>query len=154
VVDEGAANVPQVNLQTAPLTFSTLHSAIHRGLIRSCHDLSEGGLAVALAEMAFAGAHGAKINLQNIPIDESISRDAADATAAFLFSESPTRFLVEVAPDKVSAFENLFRSANVPFGHLGDVTASNSLEIDSPQGAIVNLTLTGLKEAWQKPLRW
>jgi phosphoribosylformylglycinamidine synthase len=150
----GDSTVPRVDLKTAPRTFATIHKAITQGLIRSCHDLSEGGLAVALAEMAFAGARGAKINLQNTPIDDSINRDSSDASEALLFSESATRFLVEVAPDKVSAFENLFRTANVPFGHLGDVTASNSLEIDGPTGAIVNLTLTVLKEAWQKPLRW
>ncbi len=147
-------SVPQVNLKTAPTTFSTLHSAITTGLIRSCHDLSEGGLAVALAEMAFAGVHGAKITLDKIPTDESIDRHALDAHAVLLFSESATRFVVEVAPANVSAFENLFRSANVPFGHLGNVNASNSLEIDGPAGAIVNLKLTDLKEAWQKPLRW
>jgi phosphoribosylformylglycinamidine synthase len=147
-------SVPRVDLKTAPRTFAAVHNAITQGLIRSCHDLSEGGLAVALAEMAFAGAQGAKITLDNIRIDDSIDRNSPDATAALLFSESATRFLVEVSPDKVSAFENLFRTANVPFGHLGEVTAGNSLQINSLTGAIVNLTLTVLKEAWQKPLRW
>jgi phosphoribosylformylglycinamidine synthase len=157
-----STSVPCVDLKAAPLTFNTLHRAIHTGLIRSCHDLSEGGLAVALAEMAFAGAHGAKITLDKIPTDNSISRDATDAATVLLFSESPTRFLVEVAPEKSSAFESHLRSANVPFGHLGEVTASNSLQITTPPGAentvptgaIVDLTLTDLKEAWQKPLRW
>jgi len=147
-------SVPRVDLKTAPRTFQTLHEAITTGLIRSCHDLSEGGLAVSLAEMAFAGSHGAKITLDNIPTDNSIDCNAPDAQAVLLFSESATRFLVEVAPEKVSTFENLFDAANVPFGHLGEVTDSNSLQIDSAIGAIVNLTLTVLKEAWQKPLRW
>ncbi|HEY2414198.1 MAG TPA: phosphoribosylformylglycinamidine synthase subunit PurL [Pirellulaceae bacterium] len=148
------SSVPRVDLKAAPRIFHTLHKAITTNLIRSCHDLSEGGLAVALAEMAFAGSRGAKITLDNIPTDDSINRNSNDAQVALLFSESATRFLVEVAPDKVSAFENLFRAASIPFGHLGEVTTSNSLEIEGQSGAIVNLTLTVLKEAWQKPLRW
>ena len=83
-----------------------------------------------------------------------VNRDAPDASAVLLFSESATRFLVEVAPDKSSALKNLLRAASVPFGLLGDVTTASTLQIDGPSGAIVNLTLTDLKEAWQKPLRW
>ena len=74
--------------------FAAIHAAIKRGLLRSCHDLSEGGLAVALAEMAFAGGFGAAVTLTDVPRD-------ADAASDFvlLFSESPTRFVVEVRPE-------------------------------------------------------
>src|SRR5262249_55195475 len=53
--------VPQVDLQSAPKLFAALHSAITQGLVRACHDLSEGGLAVAAAEMCFAGGIGADL---------------------------------------------------------------------------------------------
>src|SRR5690606_7962643 len=54
---------PLVDLELAPRIFRGLHQAISRGLVRSCHDLSEGGLAVALAEMAFAGGVGLEVQL-------------------------------------------------------------------------------------------
>ena len=47
--------VPKVDLELAPQVFAAVHAAITNGLVRACHDLSEGGLAVAIAEMAFAG---------------------------------------------------------------------------------------------------
>src|SRR5262249_26114934 len=53
--------VPQPDLRLAPRIFQGLHAAMRRGLVRSCHDLSEGGLAAAVAEMVFAGGIGADI---------------------------------------------------------------------------------------------
>src|SRR5262249_16658780 len=57
---EGGA-VPRVDLESAPRVFRKVHEAIVRGLVRACHDLSEGGLAVTVAEMAFAGEVGADV---------------------------------------------------------------------------------------------
>ena len=65
--------VPTVDLAVAPQLFAKIHDAIRRGLVRSCHDLSEGGLAVALAEMAFAGGIGADVT--KLP-GEPAGRDA------------------------------------------------------------------------------
>src|SRR5262249_31238851 len=83
--------VPRVDLARAPRIVRAVHQAIRGGLIRSCHDLSEGGLAVALAEMALAGGLGAQVSLREVPCDS----DAVDDFVR-LFSESPTRFLLEV----------------------------------------------------------
>ena len=81
--------------------------AIAAGLVRACHDLSEGGLAVAAAEMAFAGGLGVELDLAAVPTD--LHRPAAQGCTrrtggALLFAESAGRFLVEVAPDKYDAF--------------------------------------------------
>src|SRR5262249_38947372 len=79
---EGGA-VPQVDLTRAPGIFQGLHRAIQQGLIRACHDLSEGGLAVAVAEMAFAGGVGADLtNIRGIADKET--------DEVLLFSESTT----------------------------------------------------------------
>ncbi len=66
---EGLAGgaVPKVDPQLAKKTFAAVHHAISNGLVRACHDLSEGGLAVAAAEMAFAGGLGARLSLENLP---------------------------------------------------------------------------------------
>ena len=77
----------------APATYRQLHAAIRAGLVEACHDVSEGGLAVALAEMCIAGRLGAMI-------DELPHTDTATA----LFAESTGRLVVEVEPRRVAAF--------------------------------------------------
>ena len=104
--------------------------------------------------MAFAGSHGAAINLTNVPRDNSVDSEQPDAEAVLLFSESASRFLVEVSPGNSSAFEGFLRAANVPFGYIGEVTTSDRLQIDAATGSSINLPLADLKESWQKPLRW
>jgi phosphoribosylformylglycinamidine synthase len=137
--------VPAVNLELAPTIFEKLHTAIQRGLVRSCHDLSEGGLAVALAEMAFAGGVGADVT------ELRKSGDHPDAT--LLFSESATRFVVEVAPANVAVFEACLQG--VPLTRLGQSVKEPRLRIAGAGGEwIVWAALPELKEAWQKPLRW
>jgi phosphoribosylformylglycinamidine synthase len=137
--------VPKVDAKQAKATFLAVHKAIYTGLVRACHDLSEGGLAVAAAEMAFAGGLGAKISLAKMPGDDSMSR------VSLLFSESNTRFLCEVRRENASAFETAL--SGIPHARIGDVTASGELEIIG-ETPLVQADLKTLKEAWQKPLRW
>ena len=59
--------MPEVDIAVAKQTFALLHQAIDAGLVAACHDLSEGGLAVAVAEMALAGGWGAEIELDSVP---------------------------------------------------------------------------------------
>ncbi len=138
--------VPHVDLELAPRIFQKVHEAIQAGLVRSCHDLSEGGLAVAAAEMAFAGGVGADI--QNLP-------QAAEGgeVAVFFFAESTTRFLVEVAPVHSRAFEQTM--TGIPGQQIGQTCKEPRLRIAGPEGEWVIWTpLDQLKEAWQRPLRW
>ena len=128
--------------------------AICKGLLRACHDLSEGGLAVAVAEMAFAGGFGAQIRLKHVPRDGSLDSRQTDDGDAILFSESASRFIVEVPPGNRAAIESIFRSANVPFGHIGEVTDSGRLVVLHDERPVIDLPLAEMKEAWQKPLRW
>jgi phosphoribosylformylglycinamidine synthase subunit PurSL len=146
--------VPQVDVITAKRTFAALHQVIHKGLIRSCHDLSEGGLAVAVAEMAFAGNCGAAVRIADCPQDGSIPELGHEAATARLFSESASRFVVEVAPPNQHSLETILRAANVPFGHIGEVTNADRLLVSGSQGSLIDLPLAELKEAWQQPLRW
>jgi phosphoribosylformylglycinamidine synthase len=169
-------NVPKVDPQVAKNTFAAMHRAIHSGLVRACHDLSEGGLAVAAAEMAFAGGLGVKISLADVPcLPSPIGRGAGGegnnlpspigrgargegssespvlSPAALLFSESNTRFLCEVRPENVAAFESVL--AGIPHARIGEVTDNARLEIRG-ETPLVQADLKTLKEAWQKPLRW
>jgi len=140
--------VPKVRPEGGPPIFRAVHAAISQGLVRACHDLSEGGLAVALAEMAIAGGLGAEVSLDEIPREAG----AADP-ASLLFSESPTRFVLEVRPDSVAALISLF--AGLPLGRLGVVAETPRLVIRRGEAPpLIDAPLPDLKFAWQAPLRW
>ncbi len=149
LVDELAGgDVPQVDLERAPAIFRAVHRAIDERLIRSCHDLSEGGLAVAAAEMAFAGGLGIELDLQPLAESTGIHDDAV-----LLFSESNTRFLVEVPEDKLDTLKTVF--AGRPLLQLGRVTDRDLVEIRGTEGTpVVNSRWSTLKEAWKQPLAW
>jgi phosphoribosylformylglycinamidine synthase II len=146
---EGAKGglVPTVDAERARATFAALHAAIEGGLVLACHDLSEGGLAAAIAEMAFAGGIGAAIELDTVPH----TTDAKSA-AMLLFSESNSRFIVEVAEENAVAFEAAL--AGIPNARIGKSTTDARLTIDFAGSTVVDSDLTQLKEAWQSPLRW
>ncbi len=137
---------PRVDLELAPRIFRKLHEAIQRGLIRSCHDLSEGGLAVAIAEMAFTGGIGADLT----DLGGEADREADEAV---LFSESPSRFVVEVTPENAKPFQECF-GKDIPLVGLGQTCKEPRLRIVGANGEWTVWTqLADLKEAWQKPLR-
>ena len=143
VTNRTGGNVPKVDLQAAPKLFAAVHSATTQGLVRACHDLSEGGLAVAASEMCFAGGIGADLT--------ALPGELSDE--AKLFSESPTRFLVEVKPEHAPAFEACF--TGVPVARVGTTTSDPRLRIAGANGEwLLWVKLATLKEAWQKPLRW
>jgi phosphoribosylformylglycinamidine synthase len=138
--------VPRVDLDNAPNVFARLHRAIEYGLVRSCHDLSEGGLAVALAEMALAGGVGADIT--------DIRSGPARTDLALLFAESATRFVVEVAPGNAQPFEDSL-GKDVSLTLLGQTCEGSRLRIaGTGSGWVVEVELGELKDAWQQPLAW
>ena len=153
-------HVPTVDAQLAKKTFAALYHAINSGFVRACHDLSEGGLAVTAAEMAFAGGLGAKLRLAEVPTSVPAAERSEGFDEVLLFSESNTRFLVEVPHANRLHFEAAL--SEVPLAHIGEVTDSGRLQIAATPIAhrqlsaawLVDLDLATLKEAWQKPLRW
>ena len=142
------ANVPKVDLETASKIAAKIASSIAQGLAVSCHDCSEGGLAVALAEMAFAGGVGIEADLRGLPTSRDCSRIDTQ-----LFSESNCRYIVEVETENYDAFAKLM--LNLPFGQIGKVTANKTLSIKSESGeTVIELDVDSLKRAWQEPLDW
>ena len=137
------ANVPQVNPRKARVLYEALSNAIARGLAASCHDCSDGGLSVALAESAFAGGYGMDLDIRGIPVENAVIA---------LFSESQSRFVVTVHPGNVTAFEEVL--AGRPVTRLGTVIASEEFRLIGHGDAAIRASLAELKEAWQKPLRW
>ena len=150
-----AGDLPHVRPDAARRSFVALHRAITRGLVRSCHDLSEGGLAVAAAEMVVAAMHGAdglglRLDLLKVPF---LGLGAIRHNDILLFSESQSRFLVEVAPQDAAAFEAIVQQADVAHAHIGSVTGQPDLNISGIHAAtILRLTGNDLRAAWQTPL--
>ncbi len=127
------------------IMYHALHEAIKAGLVASCHDLSDGGLAVALAESAFAGSLGARIRVAEILI-EGVDRDD---TA--LFSESPGRLLVSVFPESLKQFEAAL--AGFPVAKIGTVSSDERLEVlGLRENTVIDADIFELKRQWQSPL--
>ena len=140
--------IPQVQASTNRSIYLALHQAMQQDLIASCHDLSEGGLAVAAAEMCFSSNLGMEMELGCVITGGLMPREDS-----VLFSESNGRFLVEVAPQNSEAFESLM--LNKPFYPIAMVTQEPRLVIlGENENEIINLSNTELREAWQKPLKW
>jgi len=144
---EGGA-VPIVDLDQAPEIFAAMHKAISGCLVESCHDLSEGGLAAAAAEMAFAGGLGVTLNLAALAETSNI-----DSDTVLLFSESNTRFLVEVSEQNAAAFAEKFN--NLPCVEVGAVNDSDQCSVAGTSGqTVIESSIEELRQVWKQPLAW
>ncbi|KPK48743.1 MAG: phosphoribosylformylglycinamidine synthase [Planctomycetes bacterium SM23_25] len=141
-------SVPRVDLESAPKIFEAVHACIRAGCVRACHDLSEGGLAVAAAEMAFAADLGLALSLADVP-----RAGALDDDGRILFSESQTRFLVEVAADRAADFEKRF--SGLPCARVGAVTETGRLVVTGVAGGtVIDAPCGRMRSAWKAPLAW
>ncbi|HTL51919.1 MAG TPA: phosphoribosylformylglycinamidine synthase subunit PurL [Planctomycetota bacterium] len=149
VAGGSSAQVPRLNRKLAPQVMQAMAAAIDAQLCESVHDLSEGGLAVAAAEMAFSGDLGAHLNLAAVPYE-----GPADPTGIRrLFSESNSRFLVEVAAAHEEVFTALMKKRAVPFGPVGEVLDVLSIVChDGEQSVFENLDLMELEKAFRGTL--
>ena len=137
--------VPEVRKNQAKKVYRTLTKAIDLGLVKACHDLSEGGLAVAAAEMAFAGGHGVEMDLVDVPARNSNRNDF------ILFSESNSRFLLEVSQKARKDFEALMKGT--VFSQIGRVTKTASLCVRGPSGkTVIDASLDDLFRSWKGTL--
>lgn len=125
--------------------YRALHKAMTYGLVASCHDLSDGGLGVALAESCFSGGLGADISLSKALLEDVDRDDIA------LFSESPCRFVVTVKPESREAFEDLMQ--NFDCALIGRAVSRPLLTIKGLSGKTCVLAdIWELKRRWQEPL--
>ncbi|MFH1530785.1 MAG: AIR synthase-related protein [Pseudomonadota bacterium] len=131
------ANVPRVRRETARALYLKVQEATGAGLVQSCHDLSDGGLAVALAETAFGGGFGV----------EGILDPGGLSAAAQLFSESHSRFVVSVRPEDADRFEAILGDdARL----LGEVTEAPRLILRCGESVVVDAPVDDLFEAWSR----
>jgi len=136
--------VPRVNLEKARARYQRISQAVEAGLIRSNHDCSDGGLAVALAEKAFGGRLGLDLNL------DAVSADSGLRTDLLLFSESQSRFVLTVSPAHREAFERILSGDT--YYRLGRVTAEPVFKITLGGQTVIQENIHELGRSWKKPL--
>ena len=141
--------VPKVDVASAYARYQAYHRAAMQGLVASCHDLSDGGLAVAAAESAFAGGFGIAIDLSRVAW-KGAEEEWSDW--ALLFSESASRLLVTVRRENAEAFEE-FMDKDC-FSRIGVVTEEPRLLVEAIEGnTVIRAELSELKTAWQSTLQ-
>lgn len=138
------ASVPKLDASKTSTAYRRLTAAMDACYVRACHDLSEGGLAVSLAEMAFTGGLGLEVDLAKVPATGKIRDDL------LLFSESNGRLLVEVPEADAEAFEKLMKGSTV--AHIGTVTAETHLRIKKGKRTVIDLANEETIRAWKTPL--
>jgi phosphoribosylformylglycinamidine synthase len=133
---------PSLRPAEAYRSYRRLFRAARQGLVRSCHDLSDGGLWTALAESCIGGRLGAHISLDTLPLGAGVGA----RPERLLFCETPSRFLVSIAP----AHERRWRRAmtGTVCERVGDVLPDSRVIVEAAGVEIVSLDLEVIRKAW------
>jgi len=144
ILGELGKNVPNVRYKEERNTMYAVLDCIQKGCLKSAHDISGGGLAVTLAEMAVCGGLGAEIDLERMESD--LREDKK------LFSESGG-FVMEVPVEASSDVEKVFRSHGLRIFHIGDVSEERYFTVGAGKKEIFRLSLSAMEEAWKQLLK-
>ncbi len=131
-------NLPKIDPGALMEVFKAVYRAIHGGKLLACHDLSEGGLAAALAEMCFGGGLGASIRITG-----------EQKAEYFLFNETAGCFLAEI-PHGANP-ETIF--GDIPWAVIGRTVPEPLITAEQSGETLFTLNLEELKEAWQRPMK-
>jgi phosphoribosylformylglycinamidine synthase len=176
--------VPQVDLASAKVRYELLHQAMRQGMVNACHDLSDGGLAVALAEMCIGGRLGARVNLDRVPSQGFVPEDLRpapprrteddsaparslptegpglnahpEALLTLLYSESASRLLITVPREKILAFQELFAASlgNGDAALIGNVADTDELVLATGGQLALSAKVEELAHAFKATLDW
>jgi len=143
---------PHVDLAHEIKVQNAVRDLIREGLVKSAHDCSEGGLAVAVAESCFnpEKLFGAQIDCSHGPADDS-DRTSHSDVATVLFNESQSRIIISIAPSDLKKANSILRETGVPFQQLGKVSAKElciRVNEETFRGPI-----TDLYEGWWNAIR-
>jgi len=141
---------PDVDLEASMALYRKFHAAAGGRLVRSAHDLSEGGLATAVFESCLGGRAGARIDVGALPGDYESKRNPADAVDRALFSESPGRLLVSVRPEDRERFETTM--AGHPCKRIGETTAEPVIAFAAGGKTALSVGLDEAERAFKTPI--
>ncbi len=142
LLGDTAGKCPEVNLSKELNLHKFMLEAIKKGLIKSAHDISEGGLAVCLAESAFMGGVG---------FDISVDELGEDRVDFLLFGETPTRIVISFEEKEKTRLEELAKKHGIQFIILGK-TEGNRLIIRNRGNPVINMTLEHGEYIWEKKI--
>jgi len=135
--------VPKTDIKLLKNCMDSILFAIDKEYISSCHDVSEGGIAVCLSEMTIGGDIGVIIDITNI--NKQLRTDFK------LFSESNTRWIIEINKKYEKNFEKILIKKNTPFIKIG-LTKGNKLIIKDRNKIMVNLDISVLRNIWKNAI--
>lgn len=135
---EGPEDGPPAASPNAPAVYRALHVAIRAGLVPACHDLSDGGLSAAAAEMCLSGGLGADL--------DAVGLCAGGGVPAVLFGETNGCLIAEVPPERAAEFETVF--AGLPCARIGEVSVEPRLRIACPGGATYEWSVDALADSF------
>jgi phosphoribosylformylglycinamidine synthase II len=138
--------VPQVDPDACRSIWAAVAAAIRSRCVAACHDVSDGGVAAAVAEMAIGGSCGARLELAALPAEVTATGPARDLTLAF--TETPGRFVCEVPAAAAERFEAFMDG--LPWAWAGVVTAEPLLEIVGTAGQPFRVSVADLSQAWRR----
>ena len=133
---------PSVDTDTALSTYKRLSVSIQKELVSSCHDISDGGIAVALAESTLGGMTGSEISIDSLPGKSS------DKEAVLLFCESPSRFIVSVSPEKSASFEKTMKGS--PFKRIGKTADTGKMIIKKDGKTVIETSIDAISKSWKR----
>jgi phosphoribosylformylglycinamidine synthase len=150
VAGEASGAVPRIDLEAEKVVQKVCLEVIQAGLVRSAHDCSDGGLAVALAESCFSSygriAIGARIDLS-----EHAKLSGAGAAPALLFGESPSRIIISLKPGHVPEVKDVARRAGVVCAVIGEA-GGEELSVACDGETLIEASVASLEEAWRNAL--
>ena len=136
--------VPKLNLKKEKILQRSLLRILRSGRVESAHDISKGGLAVALAEMSVQGRKGVTVDLDSVP-------NKTSRMDSLLFSESRSRFVLETRPRNTAGIVSLFKRLGIPAAKIGTVT-DNGIEFLSNGQPIITIPLAEASRAWSETI--
>jgi len=136
--------VPRVNLKKEKTLLRSMLRTLRSGRVESIHDVSKGGLAVALAEMSVQGRKGVTVDLDEVPNKTSRMDN-------LLFSESRSRFVLETKPKNTASIVHSFRRLGIRATKVGSVT-DNGVEFLSKEQSIITIPLAEASRAWSETI--
>lgn len=140
VTNSSSAQLPRIDRDALFGTLGAVHNLIQSDTILSCHDVSEGGVATAVAEMCFGGESGATI---------AVPAEKQNKVESFLFSETAGTFVVEV-DDSVDISEIL---GDVPHECIGSTSTNGHIKVTNQSDNVFSASIAELKDAWQAPMK-
>lgn len=140
--------IPKVDLKVGPKNAKAVAKLIAESKVLSAHDLSDGGLLVAAAEMSFAGCLGIALDLTGQPIGQDTSLRSQ------CFSESPSRYLLEVDGAQAEAVLAQLKGAGVVAFKVGSVVGGDLMVVKHEGKELMRTNIEELRAAWRKPLDW